>query len=95
MHQWPAIRMPYAMNAHTWPAGHLAVCDSATVRKLLGQDVLSAMNTLVMSDNQDNQLCGLHVLSSLAGNSDDVSEEVLTDTLLKRLYQLIQEGKRV
>lgn len=66
--------------------------DSATARRLLSNDVLRAVGTLIASPKQDSQLSALGILSSLADGSDAVAEELLTPDLLESLHALAAGG---
>lgn len=72
--------------------GHLATSSKDAVGKLVANDVLSAVTTLIKSFNQESQLCGLRLLSALAAASDSVSANLLHPLHITRLHQLIRIG---
>jgi hypothetical protein len=69
----------------------LASSDTATVRTLLGADVLQAMLTLMGTvGNTALQLASLRVVSNMAYASTAVARELLVPELLQCLHTLIQ-----
>eukprot|EP00798_Chlamydomonas_sp_ICE-L_P003408 gene3409-13452_t len=71
--------------------GHLATFNFITAHKLISHNVMSAMDSLIKSDRQETQLCGLGMLSNLAAGSDEVNSRLLTASVLSQLQLLIKK----